>query len=42
MSLPDFYSGIGAAAHVTLDIEQLISHTETGLVDTTASGKGSD
>ena len=32
-SFSDFQSGIGAAALVTLDREQLIYHTRTALVD---------
>ena len=41
-SLSDFQTGIGAAAHTTLDTEQLISHTRTALVDTLTSLQGSD
>ena len=33
-SLSEFHTGIGAAAHATLDEEHLISHTRTVLVDT--------
>ena len=41
-SLSDFQTGIGTAAHATLDTEQYISHTSTGLVDTIASLQDSD
>ena len=41
-SLSDFQTGIGAAVHATLDIEYLMSHTRTILVDTIASLKDSD
>ena len=37
-----FQTGIGAAVCVTLDTEQLISHTCTVLVNTIASLQGSD
>ena len=40
-SLSDFQTGYGAT-HATLDTEQLISHTRTALVDTTASLQDSD
>ena len=33
-SLIDFQTGIGAAAYDTLDMEQLIFHTQTALVGT--------
>ena len=33
-SLSDFQTGVGAAAHATLDVEQLISHLRVALVDT--------
>ena len=33
-SLSDFQSGVGAAAHATLDTKQLISHLRVALVDT--------
>ena len=36
-SLFDFQTGIAAAAHATLDTEQLISHTRATHVDTIAS-----
>ena len=36
-SLSDFQTGLGAAAHVTLDTEQLISHLQVALVDTLSS-----
>ena len=36
-SLSDFLSGIGAAAHVTLDTEQLVSCLRVALVDTLSS-----
>ena len=35
-------TGIGTAAHATLDTEQLISHIGTTLVDTNASLQGLD
>ena len=38
----DFQTGIGAAAHVTLDTEQLISDAIAALVDTNVSVQGSD
>ena len=41
-SLSNFQTGIGAVVHVTLDTEQLISHTQTALIDTIASLQGSD
>ena len=41
-SLFDFQTGIAAAAHATLDTEQLISHTRATHVDTIASLAGSD
>ena len=34
-SLSDFQTGVGATAHATLDMEQLISHLRIALVDTT-------
>ena len=36
-SLSDFQTGVGAAAHATLDREQLISHLKVALVDTLSS-----
>ena len=36
-SLSDFQTGLGAAAHATLDTEQLISHLQVVLVDTLSS-----
>ena len=36
-SLSDFQTGVGAAAHATLDTEQLISHLWVALVDTPSS-----
>ena len=36
-SLWDFQTGVGAAAHATLDTEQLISHLQVALVDTLSS-----
>ena len=36
-SLSDFQTGLGAAAHATLDTEQLISHLHVALVDTLSS-----
>ena len=36
-SLSDFQTGVGAAAHATLDMEQLISHLWVALVDTLSS-----
>ena len=36
-SFSDFQSGIGVAAHATLDMEQLISHLQVALVDTHSS-----
>ena len=33
-NLSDFKTGVGAAAHATLDPEQLISHLRVALVDT--------
>ena len=36
-SLSKFQTGIGAAAHATLDTEQLISHLQVALVDTLSS-----
>ena len=36
-SLSDFQTGLGAAAHATLDTEQLISHLQVALVDTPSS-----
>ena len=36
-SLSDFQTGLGAAAHATLDIEQLISHLQVALFDTLSS-----
>ena len=35
--LSDFQTGVGAAAHATLDTEQLISHLRVALVDTLSS-----
>ena len=40
--LSDFQTGICAAAHATLDTEQLISCTRASLVDAIASLQGSD
>ena len=36
-SLSEFQTGIGSAAHATLDTEQVISHTRIALVDTISS-----
>ena len=36
-SLSEFQTGIGAAAHATLNIEQFISHLRVALVDTISS-----
>ena len=36
-SLSDFQAGVGAAAHATLDTEQLISHLRVALVDSLSS-----
>ena len=36
-SLSEFQAGIGAAAHTTLDTEQLISHLRAALVDSISS-----
>ena len=36
-SLSDFQTGVGAAAHATLDIQQLISYLRVSLVDTLPS-----
>ena len=36
-SLSNFQTGVGATAHATLDIEQLISHLQVALVDTLSS-----
>ena len=36
-NLPDFQTGVGAAAHATLDTEQLISCLRFALVDTLSS-----
>ena len=36
-SLSDFQTGVGAAAHITLHMEQLISHLRVALVDTLSS-----
>ena len=36
-SLSDFQTGVGAAAHATLDAEQLISHLRVALLDTLSS-----
>ena len=36
-SLSDFQTGVGAAAHATLDMEQLISHLQVALGDTLSS-----
>ena len=36
-SLSEFHTGIGAAAHATLNIEQLISHLRVAVVDTISS-----
>ena len=40
--MSDFQPGIGVAAHATVDMEQLISCTRTGVVDTIVSLQGSD
>ena len=37
ISLSNFQTGLGAAAHATLDTEQLISHLQVALVDTFSS-----
>ena len=36
-SLSDFQTGVGVAAHATLDMKQLISHLWVALVDTLSS-----
>ena len=36
-SLSDLQTGVGAAAHTTLDNEQLISHLRVALLDTLSS-----
>ena len=36
-SLSDLQTGVGAAAHATLDTEQLISHLRVALLDTLSS-----
>ena len=36
-SFSDFQTGVGVAAHATLDTEQLISHLQVALVDTLSS-----
>ena len=36
-SLSEFQTGIGAAAHITLNTDQLISHLRVALVDTISS-----
>ena len=36
-NLSDFQTGVGTAAHTTLDTEQLISHLRVALVDTLSS-----
>ena len=41
-SLPDFQTCIGVVAHATLDIEQVISHARTALIDTIAFVQDSD
>ena len=41
-SLSDFQTGIGMAAHATLETEQLISNTRTVLVDSIGSLQGFD
>ena len=41
-SLSEFQTGIGAAAHATLDTEQLISHLRIALVDTLSSPPNSE
>ena len=41
-SLSDFQTGFGAAAHATLDTQQLISYTRVALIDAVASIQGSD
>ena len=40
-TLSDFQTGIGAAAHTTLGIEQLISHARSALLDVIAFLHGS-
>ena len=35
--LSDFWTGVGAAAHATLDMEQPISYFQVALVDTLSS-----
>ena len=42
ISLSDLHTGISAAAHATLDTEQLTSCTRTALADTIASLQDSD
>ena len=42
LRLSDFQTGVGAAAHATLDTEQLISHTRATFVDTIGYLYGSD
>ena len=41
-SLSDLQTGVGAAAHGTLDIEQLISHLRVALLDILSSLPDSD
>ena len=41
-NLSDFQTGTDAAAHATLDIEQVISHTRAALVDTNFFPQGCD
>ena len=36
-SLSDFQTGVGAAAHATLDMKQLISYLQVALADTLSS-----
>ena len=36
-SLSDLQTGVGAAAHATLDTEQLISHLRVALIDSLSS-----
>ena len=40
--LSDFQTGSGAGAYATLDMEQLVSHTKTALVDIITSLQDSD
>ena len=38
----DFQTDIGAAAHVTLEMEKLVSHRKAATVDTTTTLQDSD